>query len=111
MFPAVMVSELQGLKVGFGYRPLLLSLGYLNCLSLALHVWDRARWGSLARARLDTTLCSLRSLCLCLRLQLSSSSLAFVLCSRTLLLRETRPPAAQVWGGTSRGRMGGSEDG
>lgn len=67
---------------------LLLSF-YLNSLSLLWWVCDRARWGSLAWARCDTTLCSFLSRCLCFSLQRSSSSSTFLLCSSTFLLRRT----------------------
>lgn len=64
---------------------------YLNSRSLLWWVCDRARWGSLAWARLDTTRCSFFSLCLCFSLQRSSSSSAFFLCSSTFLLRGDSP--------------------
>lgn len=64
---------------------------YLNSRSLLWWVCDRARWGSLAWARLDTTRCSFFSLCLCFSLQRSSSSSAFFLCSSTFLLGGDSP--------------------
>ena len=71
------------------HAAVMLLSGYLNSLSLVCCICERARWGSLAWARFDTTFCSFFSLCFCLSFHRSSSSSAFFLCSSAFLLRET----------------------
>ena len=84
--------------------------GYLNCLSLVWQVSDRARCGSFAWARLDTTFWSFFSLCFCLSFQLSSSSSAFFLCSSTFLLKEKKSQWQMSEGGKGQGWFFGEQE-
>lgn len=89
LFPAENTELWVILLHSTAHAAVMLLSGYLNSLSLVCCICERARWGSLAWARLDTTLCSFFSLCFCLSFHRSSSSSAFFLCSSAFLLRET----------------------